>query len=170
MFIALHANAYFSVGGEVFLYFIVRVEVVKIQIWFELKLVQNLEKVWKLKSLFSNFLLAIGRIPPSRPSLASHPSPAWGLRRDPTRPSSSLACSPAGPTTLPGFPDPLSTRSATTPVTDLTPVTDPNSCSSPGLIHPLCDFSVIFMIWNRITDRMARSSNSLRVDTGNPYK
>jgi hypothetical protein len=32
MFVALHADAYFSVGGEVFLYFIVRVEVVKIQI------------------------------------------------------------------------------------------------------------------------------------------
>jgi hypothetical protein len=32
MFIAFHADAYFSMGGEVLLYFIVRVEVVKIQI------------------------------------------------------------------------------------------------------------------------------------------
>jgi hypothetical protein len=31
--------------------FIVRVEVIKIQIWFEFKLVQNLEKIWKLKSI-----------------------------------------------------------------------------------------------------------------------
>jgi hypothetical protein len=29
-------------GGEVLLYFIVRVEVIKIQIWFEFKLVWNL--------------------------------------------------------------------------------------------------------------------------------
>jgi hypothetical protein len=31
MFVAFHADAYFSLGGEVLLYFIVRVEVVKIQ-------------------------------------------------------------------------------------------------------------------------------------------
>jgi hypothetical protein len=42
MFVAFHADAYFSLGGEVLLYFIVRVEVTEIQIWFEFKL------VWKL--------------------------------------------------------------------------------------------------------------------------
>jgi hypothetical protein len=31
----------------VLLYFIVQVEVVEIQIWFEFKLVWNLEKIWK---------------------------------------------------------------------------------------------------------------------------
>jgi hypothetical protein len=30
MFIAFHADAYFSLGGEVLLYFIVRVEVIEI--------------------------------------------------------------------------------------------------------------------------------------------
>jgi hypothetical protein len=44
MFVVFHVDAYFSFGGEVLLYFIVRVEVVKIQIWFEFKLVWNLEK------------------------------------------------------------------------------------------------------------------------------
>jgi hypothetical protein len=47
MFIVFHADAYFFWGGEVLLYFIVRVEVIKIQIWFQLKLVWNLEKIWK---------------------------------------------------------------------------------------------------------------------------
>jgi hypothetical protein len=32
MFAAFHADAYFSMGGEVLLYFTVRVEVIKIQI------------------------------------------------------------------------------------------------------------------------------------------
>jgi hypothetical protein len=45
MFVAFHADAYFSLGGEVLLYFILRVEVVKIQICFEFKLVWNLEKI-----------------------------------------------------------------------------------------------------------------------------
>jgi hypothetical protein len=30
MFAAFHANAYFSLGGEMLLYFIVRVEVIKV--------------------------------------------------------------------------------------------------------------------------------------------
>jgi hypothetical protein len=42
MFVAFHADAYFYLGGEVHLYFIVWVEVLKIQIWFEFKLVCNL--------------------------------------------------------------------------------------------------------------------------------
>jgi hypothetical protein len=32
VFVTFHSDAYFSLGGEVFLYFIVRVEVVEIQI------------------------------------------------------------------------------------------------------------------------------------------
>jgi hypothetical protein len=61
MFVAFHANAYFSLGGEVLLYFIERVEVVKIQIWFKIKLVWNLEKIWKNKQPFSFFLSAVGQ-------------------------------------------------------------------------------------------------------------
>jgi hypothetical protein len=45
MFIAFNADAYFSLGGEVLLYFIMRVEVIEIQIWFEFKLVWNLENI-----------------------------------------------------------------------------------------------------------------------------
>jgi hypothetical protein len=47
-------------GGEVLLYFIERVEVIEIQIWFEFKLVQNLEMIWKIKKPFSYFPAAVG--------------------------------------------------------------------------------------------------------------
>jgi hypothetical protein len=43
-------------ADEVLLYFIVRVEVVKIQIWFEFKLVCNLQKGLKINKGFSIFL------------------------------------------------------------------------------------------------------------------
>jgi hypothetical protein len=39
MVVAFHADAYFSLGGGVLLYFIVRVEVIEIQICFEFKLI-----------------------------------------------------------------------------------------------------------------------------------
>jgi hypothetical protein len=42
MVVAFHAGAYFYLGGGVLLYFIVWVEVIKIQIWFEIKLIWNL--------------------------------------------------------------------------------------------------------------------------------
>jgi hypothetical protein len=42
MFVAFDADAYFSLGGEVLLYFILWVEVIEIQIWFEFQLVWNL--------------------------------------------------------------------------------------------------------------------------------
>jgi hypothetical protein len=42
MFIAFNTDAYFSLGSEVLLYIIVRVEVIEIQIWIEFKLVWNL--------------------------------------------------------------------------------------------------------------------------------
>jgi hypothetical protein len=37
--VAFHVGAYFYLGGGVLLYFIVRVEVIKIKIWFEIKLI-----------------------------------------------------------------------------------------------------------------------------------
>jgi hypothetical protein len=39
MVVVYHDGAYFYLGGGVLLYFIVRVEVIKIQIWFEFKLI-----------------------------------------------------------------------------------------------------------------------------------
>jgi hypothetical protein len=42
MVVVFHDDAYFYLGGGVLPYFIVRVEVIKIQIYFELKLVWNL--------------------------------------------------------------------------------------------------------------------------------
>jgi hypothetical protein len=43
MFLVFYVIAYFSLGGEVLLYFIVWVEFVEIQIWFEFKLVWYFE-------------------------------------------------------------------------------------------------------------------------------
>jgi hypothetical protein len=37
MFVAFHADAYFSMGGELLLYFLVQVEFVKIQIGLEFR-------------------------------------------------------------------------------------------------------------------------------------
>jgi hypothetical protein len=45
MFVAFQADAYFSLGCEVLLHFIVWVEVIEIQIQFEFKLVWHLEKI-----------------------------------------------------------------------------------------------------------------------------
>jgi hypothetical protein len=39
MVVEFHTGEYFSLGGGVLLYFIVRVEVIKIQSWFEFKLI-----------------------------------------------------------------------------------------------------------------------------------
>jgi hypothetical protein len=55
-------------GDEELLYFIVRVEVAKIQIWFEYKLVCNLQKGLKFYKGFSIFLRRIGPNSWSRPS------------------------------------------------------------------------------------------------------
>jgi hypothetical protein len=71
-------------GDEELLYFIVRVEVSKIQIWFEFKLVCNLQKGLKLYKGFSIFLRRTGlnsssRTRPDRPSklaLAAQPA-SW---------------------------------------------------------------------------------------------
>jgi hypothetical protein len=42
MVVAFHAGTYFYLGGGVLLYFIVWVEVIEIQIWFEIKMIWNL--------------------------------------------------------------------------------------------------------------------------------
>jgi hypothetical protein len=62
-------------GDEVLLYFIVRVEVVEIQIWFEFKLVCNLQKGLKIYKGFSIFLRHIGLNSWSWPNL---PPPTRG--------------------------------------------------------------------------------------------
>jgi hypothetical protein len=54
-------------GDEVLLYFIVWVEVIKIQIWFEFKLVCNLKKGFKIYRGFSIFLAHIGSNPGPSP-------------------------------------------------------------------------------------------------------
>jgi hypothetical protein len=71
-FIPLHI----FLGDEVILYFFVRVEVVKIQIWFEFKLVCNLQKGLKIYKEISIFLRHIG---PNSRWWPSRPSPACGL-------------------------------------------------------------------------------------------
>jgi hypothetical protein len=50
-------------GDEVLLYFIVQIEVVEIQIWFEFKLVCNLQKDLKIYKWFSIFVRRIGPNP-----------------------------------------------------------------------------------------------------------
>jgi hypothetical protein len=67
MFVAFHADAYFSMGGEVLLYFIVWVDVIVIQILFEFKLVWNLERIWKLKT-FSSFYWPWAEFHPTGPA------------------------------------------------------------------------------------------------------
>jgi hypothetical protein len=62
---------------EVLLYFIVCVEVVEIQIWFELKLVCNLQKGMKIHKGFSIFLRRIALNPSLGPTASSR---AWTAR------------------------------------------------------------------------------------------
>jgi hypothetical protein len=50
-------------GDEVLLYFIVTLEIVEIQIWFEFKLVCNLQKGLKIYKGFSIFPSLMGRNP-----------------------------------------------------------------------------------------------------------
>jgi hypothetical protein len=70
MFVAFHVNAYFSLGGEVLLYFIVQVEVIEIinLIWNQIGL--EFRKDLKNKKSFPIFLLAMGRNPPRQPNWA----------------------------------------------------------------------------------------------------
>jgi hypothetical protein len=63
-------------GDEVLLYFLVRVEVIKIQIWFEFKLVCNLQKGLEIYRGFSIFLGHIGLNPGLGPAgLLPHSNP-----------------------------------------------------------------------------------------------
>jgi hypothetical protein len=82
IFVAFNAGAFFYLHAGVLLYFIVRVEVIEIQIWFEFKLIQNLEKIWKLKIIYQ-FFIGHGPNPtqPAQPSLASDSPLARVLRR-----------------------------------------------------------------------------------------
>jgi hypothetical protein len=82
-------------GDEVLLYFIVRVKVIKIQIWFEFKLVCNLQTSLKVKREFSNFLHQFG----TNPSLSS-----VGLL--PHTAHTAQLASAGGPVSLPGTPSP----------------------------------------------------------------
>jgi hypothetical protein len=66
-------------GDKVLLYFIVQVEVVEIQIWFEFKLIFNLQKGLKNYKEFSNFLGKMGRIP-AGPAWPSYPPVTRGPR------------------------------------------------------------------------------------------
>jgi hypothetical protein len=76
-------------GDEEILYFIVRVEVVEIQIWFEFKIVCNLQKGLKIYKGFSIFLRRIGLNSRSRPSwhpLARGPRTAQCAAERPSHP------------------------------------------------------------------------------------
>jgi hypothetical protein len=70
-------------GDEELLYFIVRVEVAKIQIWFEYKLVYNLQKGLKIYKGFSIFPSLMGRNSPAAQPTSSR---AWPDR--PSKPAS----------------------------------------------------------------------------------
>jgi hypothetical protein len=59
---------YIFLCDKVLLYFIVRIEVIKIQIWFEFKLVCNLQKGLKIYKGFSIFLRRIGPNPSIGPA------------------------------------------------------------------------------------------------------
>jgi hypothetical protein len=84
-------------GDEVLLYFIVRVEVVEIQIWFEFKLICSLQKGLKIKREFSNFLDQFGPNPSL--SLAGLlPCAAYMAQL------ASASASANGPVSLPGAP------------------------------------------------------------------
>jgi hypothetical protein len=94
-FMSLHI----FLGDEELLYFIVRVEVAKIQNWFEYKLVCNLQKGFKTYKGFSIFLKRIGLnfwSQPSRPPPASGPIGPARKRRRPSQPSgrAPISCSP----------------------------------------------------------------------------
>jgi hypothetical protein len=81
---------YIFLSDEELLYFIVRVEVAEIQIWFEFKLVYSLQKGLKIYKGFSIFLRCIrpnSRSQPSRPPPACGPIGLASQRRWPSQPS-----------------------------------------------------------------------------------
>jgi hypothetical protein len=82
-------SVHIFLGDEELLYFIVRVEVAEIQIWFEYKLVCNLQKGLKIYKGFSIFLRRIGPNSWSRPS---RPPPACGPRGPASRRRGPAVC------------------------------------------------------------------------------
>jgi hypothetical protein len=94
MFVAFHTDAYFSLGGEVLLYFSVRVEVVEIVHLIQIQIGLEFRKDLKNKRHFSFFSIGHGQKLPQRPNLAlvlspvrsPHSSPKEFHRMQPGRP------------------------------------------------------------------------------------
>jgi hypothetical protein len=64
-------------GDEELLYFIVTIEVIEIQIWFEFKLVCNLQKGLKIYKGFSIFPSHMGQNPLAAQPASSRMRPDW---------------------------------------------------------------------------------------------
>jgi hypothetical protein len=79
--VAFHANAYFPLCCEVFLYFIVLVEVAGIQIC--LQIIKRIEK----EKDFSNSYLVMGRNPAHPGVSPAHPPFTFSYSRPSSRPS-----------------------------------------------------------------------------------
>jgi hypothetical protein len=148
-------------GDEVLLYFIVWLEVVKIQIWFEFKLVCNLQKGLKIDRGFSNFLGHIG----------PNPGPADLLPRVDHLAQLASVDSPASywarPTTV-AQPNPFSL------IRPDSPLTWPESefilvkAIHLNRIYPILNFSLSAVIWSWLGDRIGRTLSPLRVGTKSP--
>jgi hypothetical protein len=126
---------------EVLLHFIVRVEVVEIQIWFEFKLVCNLQKGLKIYRGFSNFLGYIG--PNLVPGLA-------GLL--PRMDRSAQLASVGDPANYRVSPAPVAQPNPFSPIRLDSPLTRPESEFIPikvirlNQMYPLLDFSLSAVI------------------------
>jgi hypothetical protein len=82
-------------GDEELLHFVVRVEVVQIQIWFEFKLVCNLQKGLKIYKGFPIFLRRIGPNSRSRPSQPPLSRGSWMAQRAADGPASLAGAHPS---------------------------------------------------------------------------
>jgi hypothetical protein len=128
-------------GDEVRLHFIVQVEVIKIQIWFEFKLVCNLQKCLEICRGFSIFLGYIGPNP--------GPGPASLLPR--ANCSTQLA-SAGGPTSYRARPASVLQPDPFSPIRPDSPLTEPKSKFIPVMliclnrIYPFLDFSLSAVI------------------------
>jgi hypothetical protein len=150
-------------GDEVFLYFIMWVEVVEIQIWFGFKLLCSLQKGFKNYRGFSNFLGHIGSNPGPGPAgllprvdhLAQLPTtggpPSYRAHRAPV-----------------AQPDPFSlirpNSTLTRPESEFIPV----KVILLNRIYPLLDSSISIVIWSRLANRIGRTLSPLRVVTKSP--
>jgi hypothetical protein len=88
MFIVFHADAYFSLGGEVLLQFMVRVEVTEIinLIWIQIG--SEFRKDLKIKKLFPDFHWPWVEFLPTGPTVPAAASLMCGPCCSPARPSS----------------------------------------------------------------------------------